>query len=83
MSREEIRDIVTDLKNLQIEQDTLISRLERLSKSATKETTTDATRELAVGDQVRIKNIGLFRETNGKIIKIGKRITILSKTELR
>jgi transcription antitermination factor NusG len=79
---EDVRDIVTQLQKLQLKQNTLISRLERLSESVPTNTTepTDAAREFAVGDRVRIKNPGLFRETSGTIVKIGKRITVQTKS---
>jgi hypothetical protein len=72
----EVKEITTQLQRLQLQQDSLISRLERLSESGTSEHK-GTTREFVIGDKVKISNPGLFQITKGKIVKIGKtRITV-------
>jgi hypothetical protein len=75
---DDVQDIVSQLRNLQLQQATLISRLERLSESGTA-AHTDTAREFAIGDWVKINNPGLFKATKGKIVRIGAtRITVES-----
>ena len=78
MSKEqEVKDIIAQLQRLQLDQATLISRLERLSENVPN-TFSDATREFAVGDRVQIKNPGVLQVAKGTIVRIGARITVLT-----
>jgi transcription antitermination factor NusG len=87
MSNDEdiIKDIIAQLQSLQLQQAALIQRLERVSGSQdngipTRTTTVQVTRELAVGDRVRINNPGPFQATRGTITKIGNsRITVQAR----
>jgi hypothetical protein len=76
--KDNVKDIVSQIKKLQREQTTLISALERLSVSGQTEPK-EATRELAVGDRVRITNPRLYQPNKGTIVKIGKRVTVQAK----
>jgi transcription antitermination factor NusG len=81
-NNQEIKSIVEQLQRLQIKQATLLTRLERVSEGGgddNEETPTarraglvtrDRPRELAIGDQVKIRNPGPFQATKGTIIKI-------------
>ena len=71
----DIKEIVTQLQRLQLQQATLISRLGSISESEARENDNTA-REFVVGDRVRIKNPSLFQATIGKIVRIGTRITV-------
>jgi transcription antitermination factor NusG len=79
MERErEIKEITAQLRKTHINQEKLIWRLERLSEGTTAEEQKATNRKFAIGDQVRVRNPGLFKQTKGRIIKIGeKRITVL------
>jgi hypothetical protein len=72
---EDIKDIISELRDLQIHQATLISRLERLSESGNNATEpappAGTTRRFAIGDRVRIKNPGILQANKGTIEKIG------------
>ena len=76
MSRDQdVKQIITQLQKLQLEQASLISRLESISESEAREEQ-DTDREFVVGDRVRIRNPGLFQAARGKIVRIGTRITV-------
>jgi ribosomal protein S18 len=80
---QEIKDIVTQLQRLQIQQSDLLQRLEQLSEGDKKSTKpqkqVSAARELAIGDLVRIKNPRLLQPSIGTVTKITpKRITVLA-----
>ncbi len=89
---EEIQNIVSQLKRLQLEQTELLTRLEQLnegnSRSAKKESDTKPaptiTKQLfVIGDHVRILNPRPFQGNSGTIVRIGTktdRITILAKS---
>jgi hypothetical protein len=84
MSRDEdVRDIITQLRALQLQQTELISRLERSSTSGVNNNTPTnlnpgtTVREFALGDQVRILNPRILQARKGRVVKIGEtRITI-------
>ncbi len=79
MSRDQdVKDIVTQLQKLQIEQTALLTRLELLHESTDKGIT-ETKREFVVRDRVLIKNPGLFTDNSGTVSKIGKRITVKGK----
>jgi hypothetical protein len=70
------------LQNLQIQQATLISLLERLSEGGENASgpTTGTTREFEIGDRVRIRNPRRLQAIRGKIVRIGtSRITVEAK----
>jgi transcription antitermination factor NusG len=80
-NNQEIKSIVEQLQRLQIKQATLLTRLERVSEGGGDDdetptarragpATRDRPRELAIGDQVKIRNPGPFQATKGTIIKI-------------
>ena len=79
---EEIKNIVAQLKGLQIQESELIQRLERLSETNSRNTTSPIrTREYKIGDLVRIVNPKPFQIKKGHIIRIGAdtdRITVQS-----
>jgi transcription antitermination factor NusG len=88
---EEIQNIVSQLKRLQLEQTELITRLEQLNegnRSAKKERDTKPAptitkRLFVIGDHVRILNPRPFQGNSGTIVRIGTetdRITILAKS---
>ena len=79
----EILDIARQLQGLQLQQATLISRLTSLTEPDEPDTPPPpkkaaATRELAVGDKVRIRNPRILQEARGKISRIGLRITVMT-----
>jgi putative ribosome biogenesis GTPase RsgA len=69
-----IQDIVAQLKRLKIKETELLERLERLSDSHTSEP-----REFVIGDRVRIKNPQRSQARSGTIVRIGERVTVLTK----
>jgi hypothetical protein len=84
----EIKEIVSQLNCLQIQQTALLSHLERLSEGGEKATrptsspsvAAGTTREFAIGDRVRIRNPRRLQAVKGKIVRIGKsRITVEAK----
>ena len=87
----EIRDIVAQLKRIQITESTLLQRLEVLSGTGEGYTRTDkqksdtqegTKRGFEIGDKVRIINPRPFQPKQGTIIKIGvstDRLTVQSK----
>ena len=81
--QDEIKEIVAQLKHLQIQQTKLLQRLERLSETDDQTTATPSpTREFRIGDLVQIKNPKPLQIKKGTIIKIGvstDRITVQSK----
>jgi transcription antitermination factor NusG len=88
---DDIQDLITQLKDLQLQQAELIVRLERARGRESRATAGTAaragdsepreTRELAIGDRVRIKNPGPFQANRGVIIKIGtSRITVRTRS---
>ena len=88
--RNEIRDIVAQLKRIQITESTLLQRLEVLSEASIDHNRTDkhqsdtqgnTKRGFEIGDKVRIVNPRPFQPRQGTIIKIGvitDRLTVLS-----
>jgi NCAIR mutase (PurE)-related protein len=81
MSEDRKREIIRKIKSLQIEQDELITQLENLNINSNNEQhqNTNNSNELQIGDPVIILNPGRFQERSGKIHKIGKQITIITK----
>ena len=89
--QDEIRDIVAQLKRIQIEESILLQRLGELSETDGGHTQTDhqksdtqegTTRGFEIGDKVRIINPRPFQPKQGTIIKIGvstDRLTVQSK----
>ncbi len=88
-NNQEIKDIVTQLQELQIGQSKLLLRLEQLSRSGVNNNNVPyranisrdiaITRDLVIGDQVRVKNPRFLQPTKGTVSKItSKRITILA-----
>jgi hypothetical protein len=85
-NEQDIQDIIAQLQSLQLQQATLIQRLERLSEhrednnETTAVTSINATRRFGIGDRVSINNPGRFQATRGTIIKIGNsRITVQAR----
>jgi hypothetical protein len=80
-----VKDIITQLQSLQIQQATLISCLERLSEGGENAigpapASTDTTREFKIGDRVLIRNPPRLQPIRGKIVSIGaSRITVEAK----
>lgn len=84
----EVKEVIELIKALNLQQASLISRLERLSAERREEITPIpaqraaapniiAPREFRIGDEVRILNPRRFQAQKGKIIKISdKRITV-------
>ena len=77
---QEIKDIVTQLRRLQINQSELLERLELLSGSEIEPSPQiSASSDFAIGDLVRIKNPRFLQPTSGRITKISqRRITVLA-----
>jgi hypothetical protein len=77
---EDIKDIVEQLQRLQLQQDELLARLHRVSSSPNSGQATtrarrvppDATRALAIGDYVKVRNPRAFQANRGKIVSIGR-----------
>jgi hypothetical protein len=84
--QDEIKDIVAQLQSLQIQETELLQRLERLNDSDNNtfgSTTSQTTRELRIGDLVKIKNPKPFQSKTGTIVKIGvgtNRVTVQTKS---
>jgi hypothetical protein len=81
--QDEIKDIVSQLQRLQIQESELLQRLERLSE-ADSHTAGSPTprRDFRIGDLVQIKNPKPFQIKKGNIIRIGAdtdRITVQSR----
>jgi dsDNA-specific endonuclease/ATPase MutS2 len=77
----DVKDIITQLQNLHIQQATLILRLEHLSEEGDNasgpKAPTGTTRAFEIGDQVRIRNPRRLQAVRGKIVRIiASRITI-------
>ena len=78
---DEIENIVKELKALQLQQNTLIARLETLSEAEVngpRVTSSGPTtippntvRDFAIGDKVRVLNPRPLQASQGKIVKIG------------
>ena len=82
--QDEIRNIVAQLKRLQIQKSELLQRLERLSEVGSQPSTSlpRTTRDFRIGDLVQIKNPRPFQSKQGTVIRIGvdtDRITVQSK----
>ena len=76
-----IKDIVTQLERLQIQQSELIQRIGLLVSESNQEPPQQisAASEFAVGDRVRIKNPRFLQSSSGRITRIThKRITVLA-----
>jgi hypothetical protein len=81
MSNDEIKDIVSRLQTLQIEQSSLIERLARVTEGRpnvvlderTTRTTIPvgtATSPFGIGDTVRVRNPGLLQQATGTVTKV-------------
>jgi NCAIR mutase (PurE)-related protein len=81
MSEDRKREIIRKIKSLQTEQDELIAQLQSLNINNINEEqdNTNNNNKLKVGDPVIIFNPGRFQERSGKICKIGKQVTIVTK----
>ena len=93
----EVQEIIQRLKALQLQQAELIVPLEEARERENKKgvdvqitvdqvTDTPATvietREIAIGDRVKIRNPNPFQQDNRTVIKVGKsRITVQTKTD--
>jgi hypothetical protein len=81
--QDEIKNIVSQLQRLQLQETELLQRLEFLNETETNATQSPiATRLFVIGDEVRIKNPRPLQPKKGKIIRIGvdtDRITVLAK----
>jgi hypothetical protein len=80
----DVKDIITQLQNLQIQQATLILRLERLSEGGDNasgpKAPTGTTREFEIGKRVQIRNPRRLQAVRGNIVRIGtNRITDQAK----
>jgi hypothetical protein len=90
-NEQEIAEIVIQLQQLQLQQSELLQRISQVSEgnnanTAQQEADTPRAaqaasqpREFAIGDRVRIINPSRFQASSGRIIKIGKRITVQAK----
>ena len=85
---QEIAEIVIQLQRLQLQQSELLHRLaqsEENNNTAQQASTTrrappaSAPSEFVIGDRVQIENPNRFQANKGRIIKIGDRITVLTK----
>jgi hypothetical protein len=81
---QDVKDIITQLQNLQIQQATLILRLERLGEGGDNasgpKAPTGTTREFEIGNRVRIWNPRRLQAVSGKIVRIGaSSITVEAK----
>jgi hypothetical protein len=84
---QDVKDIIAQLQDLQIQQATLISRLERLSEGGGRENVSGPipvpngkTRVFEIGDGVPIRNPRRLQANRGKIVRIGaSRITVEAK----
>ena len=81
---QEIRDIVTQLQRLQIQESELLLCLEQRSEDNNSNNNArqqaSATRELTIGDHVRIKNPRFLQANSRTISNItAKRITVLTQ----
>ena len=73
---DEIQQLIDQLRRLQLQQNELITRLER-ARGNERQDSPRARRELAIGDKVRIKNPGPFQANKGTVHKIGEsRVTV-------
>jgi transcription antitermination factor NusG len=81
--QDEIKNIVAQLKSLQIQESELLQRLERLIEADSQvNKSPNPTREFRIGDWVQINNPKPFQFKKGTIIRIGTetdRITVQSK----
>jgi hypothetical protein len=77
----EIADIVNQLQQLQLQQTELLQRIVRVSEVNNNNTvqTPNTPRDFAIGDRVIILNPNRNQARNGRIIKIGIRITVLAE----
>jgi hypothetical protein len=84
--KDEVQDLIEQLKNLQLQQTELLARLERARINEARRTgiqdkEESSTREFAIGDKVRIKNPTRFQADQGVITKIGPSgITVHTET---
>ncbi len=81
---QEIKDIIAQLQQLQIQESELLQQLEQLSEGNNNNNNAQqqppVTRELTIGDHVRIKNPRFLQADSGTISKItAKRITVLTQ----
>ena len=84
-SNDEIKDLIKQLKNLQLQQTELLVCLEkargREARTGPNEEAEANTTKFAIRDKVRIKNPTLFQANQGKITKIGSsHITVETKS---
>jgi transcription antitermination factor NusG len=77
---DEVQVLIDQLRRLQLQQNELITRLERArgnERQPSPRASPRARREIAIGDRVRIKNPGPFQTNKGVVDKIGEsRITV-------
>ena len=91
-NEQEIAEIVIQLQRLQLQQSELLHRLAQSGENSGENNNTaqqasttraappaSAPSEFAIGDQVRIANPNRFQANKGRIIKIGDRITVITK----
>jgi hypothetical protein len=84
MRNDEIPDLITQLSRLQVQQTELLARLQRAADNEVASAgdfgqETREPRELAIGDNVAIKNPNPFQANKGTTTKLGrKRITVTS-----
>jgi hypothetical protein len=80
--RQEIKDLVQQLKDLQLQESGILDRIDQLTAEGTRSNqggppTRGSDREFAVGDRVRITNPRPFQQAVGIITKItASRITV-------
>ena len=74
--KETVEDIIEQLRQLQLRQDNLITCLATLADSGDDNEQEGV--DFNIGDSVTIDNPGRFQANKGTIVKIGKRITMLT-----
>ena len=85
MTDKKIEQLTERLRELNLQQERVISELETLTGASNELPVNSATpdaegKSLKIGDGVRIINKGKFKETQGTITKIGKLVTIRLRT---
>jgi hypothetical protein len=88
MNKDEVQDLIEQLKNLQLQQTELLVRLERTRGNEARAGISDQeesrTRDLTAGDKVRIKNRTRFQANRGVITKIGSsRASVHTKSDTK
>jgi hypothetical protein len=84
---DEIDNLIEQLKTLQLQQQTVINRIEavrnrerRAAANNRGGTNVEGTVAFTIGDRVRILNPSRFQANRGTIIRIGDRITVQTAT---